>query len=72
MFILCYSFLFRWIAIPWLQGEIDHWVKFKNRTAPRKQRHKILPHGIPAVIRSQPSHFNAYDFKVNQEFFILY
>jgi len=58
------NFLFRWIAIPWLQGEIDNWVKFKNRTAPRRQPHKILPHGIPCVIRSQPSHFNAYDFKI--------
>lgn len=72
MFILPYSFLFRWIAIPWLQGEIDNWVKFKNRTAPRKQRQKILPHGIPALIRSQPSHFNAYDFMVCFNSLILY
>ena len=58
------SLLFCWIAIPWLQTEIDDWVKFKNTTAPRAIKNKILPRGIPALIRSRPSHFNAVDFKV--------
>ena len=58
------SLLFRWIAIPWLQTEIDEWVKFKNTTAPRAVKNKILLRGIPALIRSRPSHFNAVDFKV--------
>jgi len=65
--ILTFSILvycFRWIAIPWLQTEIDDWVKFKNTTAPRAIKNKILPRGIPALIRSRPSHFNAVDFKV--------
>ncbi|KAF8236380.1 hypothetical protein L208DRAFT_650161 [Tricholoma matsutake] len=26
--------LFHWVAIPWLQAEIDKWVNFKNKTAP--------------------------------------
>jgi hypothetical protein len=56
--------LFQWIAIPWLQAEIDSWVHFKNITAPRAVRNKILPHGIPAIIRAHPSHFQALDFKV--------
>lgn len=59
------SLLFRWIAIPWLQTEIDHWVSFKNKTSPRASRHKLLPHGIPALIRANPSHFNAIDFKIH-------
>jgi len=58
------NLLFRWIAIPWLQTEIDEWVKFKNTTAPRAVKNKILPRGIPALIRSRPSHFNAVDFKI--------
>jgi hypothetical protein len=59
-----YSLLFRWIAIPWLQAEINKWVNFKNKTAPRASRHKILPQGVPTLIRSCPHLFNAIDFKV--------
>ena len=58
-------YLFRWLAIPWLQAEIDSWVRFKNRTAPRAVRGKVLPHGIPAVIRAHPTHFGSLDFKVS-------
>jgi len=58
------NLLFRWIAIPWLQTELDNWVKFKNTTAPRAVKNKILPRGVPALIRSRPSHFNAADFKI--------
>ncbi|KAF8218486.1 hypothetical protein L208DRAFT_1350965, partial [Tricholoma matsutake] len=58
------NLLFRWIAIPWLQMEINDWVKFKNSTAPRTVRNKILPHGIPALICTHLSHFGAMDFKI--------
>jgi hypothetical protein len=58
-------YLFRWLAIPWLQAEIDSWVRFKNRTAPRAVRGKVLPHGIPALIRAHPTHFGSLDFKVS-------
>lgn len=58
------SLLFRWIAIPWLQTEIDRWVSLKNKSTPRASRHKLLPHGIPALIRAHPSQFNAVDFKI--------
>ena len=60
----CCSLVFRWLAIPWLQAEIDEWVRIKNRGAPRAVKHKVLPHGIPALIRGKPHHFNALDFKV--------
>ena len=59
-----HSLLFHWIAIPWLQVKIDKWVNFKNTTAPCAVRNKILPHGVPALIHSRPSHFGAVDFKV--------
>ncbi|KAF8233749.1 hypothetical protein L208DRAFT_1190593, partial [Tricholoma matsutake] len=56
-----HSLIFHWFAIPWLQTKIDSWVKFKNTCA---VRNKILPHGIPTLIHSCPSHFNAVDFKI--------
>lgn len=58
------SLLFRWIAIPWIQDELDKWVLLRNRTAPRANKHKVLPHGIPAIIRQKPEQFNVLDFKV--------
>lgn len=64
LIIIHYSLVFRWIAIPWLQAEIDEWVRYKNRTAPRADRNKILPHGIPALIRAKPHCYDALDFKV--------
>ena len=63
-FSCCCSLLFHWIAIWWLQAKFDNHVKFKNTTAPHVIKNKILSHGIPALIRSLPSHFNAVDFKV--------
>jgi hypothetical protein len=56
--------VFRWLAFPWLQAEIDDWVRFKNETSPRKDKNKILPHGIPALIRAKPQHYGGLDFKV--------
>jgi len=58
------SLVFRWLAIPWLQAEIDEWVRIKNRSAPRADKNKILPHGIPSIIRAKPHKYNALDFKV--------
>jgi hypothetical protein len=48
------SLIFRWLAIPWIQAELDPWVLQRNRTAPRADKNKILPHGIPEIIREQP------------------
>jgi len=58
------NLLFRWLAFPWLQAEIDEWVRFKNETAPRADRNKVLPHGIPALIRAKPEHYGGLDFKI--------
>ncbi|KAF8164944.1 hypothetical protein B0H34DRAFT_793384 [Crassisporium funariophilum] len=38
--------VFRWLAIPWLQAEIDSWVIQRNFTAPRRDKNKILPQGM--------------------------
>ncbi|KAJ7455486.1 hypothetical protein FB451DRAFT_1342284 [Mycena latifolia] len=56
--------VFRWLAIPWLQREIDAWVKRFNSTTRRADKHKILPHGIPDLIASKPESFATKDYKV--------
>jgi hypothetical protein len=58
------SLVFRWLAIPWIQAELDGWAQMRNCTAPRADRNKVLPHGIPALIREKPNAFNTEDFKV--------
>jgi hypothetical protein len=59
-----FSLVFRWLAIPWIQTQLDQWVQMRNLTAPRSNRKKILPHGIPAIIRQKPEKFGSMDFKV--------
>jgi hypothetical protein len=62
--ILCRSLVFRWTVIPWIQDETDRWVLMRNMTAPRKDKHKVLPHGIPEIIRKKPEQYGSLDFKV--------
>jgi hypothetical protein len=57
------SYVFRWLAIPWLQAELDRWVLLRNQTAPRRDRNKILPHGIPELIRRKPDQYGSADFQ---------
>jgi hypothetical protein len=59
------SLVFRWLAIPWIQAEIDQWVLHRNLNAPRADKHKILPHGIPDLIRAKPHMYGSFDFKVS-------
>ncbi|KAJ7086781.1 hypothetical protein B0H15DRAFT_781757 [Mycena belliarum] len=54
----------RWLAIPWLQRELDAWVQRYNGTARRADKHKILPQGIPDLIASKPEQFGTKDYKV--------
>ncbi|KAJ7089167.1 hypothetical protein B0H15DRAFT_780321 [Mycena belliarum] len=56
--------VFRWLAIPWLQRELDAWVQRYNGTARRSDKHKILPQGIPDLIASKPEQFGTKDYKV--------
>jgi len=58
------SLVFRWIAIPWIQSELDRWMFLRNNTAPRSDTKKVLPHGIPFLIRDKPQNYNTLDFKV--------
>ncbi|KAF8056048.1 hypothetical protein FPV67DRAFT_1566782 [Lyophyllum atratum] len=50
--------VFRWLAIPWLQAELDLWTSRYNSSPRRADKHKILPHGIPDLIHAKPHQFN--------------
>jgi hypothetical protein len=57
-------FVFRWLAIPWLQKEIDSYVYTHNTTRRRASRRKIIPNGIPDIMFEYPESAHALDFKV--------
>lgn len=59
------SLVFRWIAIPFVQVQLDLWLVHRNKTKPRKDRHKVTPHGIPELLRAKPDFFGIVDFKVS-------
>ncbi|KAG2125457.1 hypothetical protein DEU56DRAFT_873091 [Suillus clintonianus] len=56
--------VFRWVFIPWLQCELDRYQDRVNNTAKRRDRNKVLPHGVPNLIYDSPEDFGAMDFKV--------
>ncbi|KAJ7037131.1 hypothetical protein C8F04DRAFT_1180848 [Mycena alexandri] len=56
--------VFRWLAVPWIQKELDEYVRIFNATSRRKDKHKILPQGIPDLIASKPQQYGATDYKV--------
>ncbi|KAF8215519.1 hypothetical protein K438DRAFT_2104665 [Mycena galopus ATCC 62051] len=56
--------VFRWLAIPWLQAELDAWVCRYNSTPRRRDKNKILPHGIPDLIVAKPHLYGTEDYKV--------
>lgn len=62
--------LFRWLFIPWLQGELDAYKTRLNTTRKRRDRNKILPQGVPLHIYHNPEQYDALDFKVSS--FILF
>jgi len=64
--LLSYSFVFWWLAIPWIQVKLDGWVRQCNQIAPHHDKNKILPHGISKLIHLNPEQYNSLDFKVCQ------
>ncbi|KAJ7460012.1 hypothetical protein B0H11DRAFT_2242239 [Mycena galericulata] len=56
--------VFRWLAIPWLQAELDGWVLRYNSTPRRRDKNKILPQGIPDLITAKPHLYGTEDYKV--------
>lgn len=55
---------FRWIFIPWLQVELDAYRSRVNSSRKRRDRNKILPHGVPDHIAEFPHLYGVLDFKV--------
>ena len=58
------SLTFRWLAIPFLQEELDQYVKLHNTTRRRANKKKVLPHGIPEQMLRLPKSVGVLDFKV--------
>ncbi|KAJ7630220.1 hypothetical protein FB45DRAFT_1150186 [Roridomyces roridus] len=58
------NLVFRWLAIPFVQVQLNVWVNHRNRTKPRRDKHKVLPHGIPELLRSKPEFHGLVDFKI--------
>ena len=61
----CHRLIFRRLAIPWLQAELDVWVSWFNTTRRRASRKKTLPQGVPAMIAENPGHYGHQDLKVS-------
>ncbi|KAJ7719745.1 hypothetical protein B0H16DRAFT_1336478, partial [Mycena metata] len=55
--------VFLWLAIPWLQAELDAWVHRYNSTPRRRDKNKVLPQGIPDLITAKPHLYGAEDYK---------
>jgi len=58
------SLVFRWLAIPFLQRELDSYVHLHNTTARRANHRKTLPHGVPDTMFEYPQTVGALDFKI--------
>ncbi|KAH7922898.1 hypothetical protein BV22DRAFT_1016396 [Leucogyrophana mollusca] len=59
-----HSLVFRWVFIPWLQGELSAYQDRVNNTRKRADRNKILPHGPPNHIHQEPEEYGVLDFKI--------
>lgn len=59
--------VFRWIAIPWIQAELDNYRLRTNTKRPRADRKKFLPHGVPDHIFEQAHKYEAEDYKIDIE-----
>ena len=58
------SLTFRWLAIHFVQCELDLYVTMHNTASRRANKHKVLPHSVPQQMFMHPSTANSYDFKV--------
>ncbi|KAF7312964.1 hypothetical protein MKEN_00981000 [Mycena kentingensis (nom. inval.)] len=61
------TLVFRFVFIPWLQREVDAYVERVNNMAKRRDKNKILPHGVPCDIFRNAEDYGALDFKVQAD-----
>ena len=58
--------IFLWLAVPWLQAELDSFRDTFNNSKRRSDKHKIIPQGrAPDYIRKYPEQFDTRDYKVS-------
>ncbi|KDR65144.1 hypothetical protein GALMADRAFT_1330174 [Galerina marginata CBS 339.88] len=57
--------VFRWLAVPWIQAELDAWMRRFNGSPRRADKHKVLPKGIPDLIASKPHLYHSTDYKID-------
>lgn len=62
--ILFQSLAFLWIAVPYLQKELDSWAYQQNMTPRRAQKSKILPQEAPELVFNRPDTAQSGNFKV--------
>ncbi|KAI6021641.1 hypothetical protein BKA83DRAFT_4055186 [Pisolithus microcarpus] len=57
------SMVFHWVFIPWLQVKLNNYQDRINNSRKRRDKRKVLPHGIPELIYTCPGDYGALDFK---------
>ena len=68
---MCHRLIFRWLAIPFVQAELDAYRFRHNNSKKRANRHTFLPQGIPENIFRNSASVRAQDFKVRNIFHSL-
>ncbi|KAG6908222.1 hypothetical protein DXG01_005694 [Tephrocybe rancida] len=59
------AMVFRWVFIPLLQRELDAYRDRINNSKKRADKNKVLPHGAPNDIYTNPENFGVLDFKAS-------
>ncbi|KZT53342.1 hypothetical protein CALCODRAFT_404512, partial [Calocera cornea HHB12733] len=59
------KYLFRRLAVPFLQRKLDEYVHMYNSSRPRADKNKVLPVGIPNDILEHPARYGAKNFKIH-------
>ncbi|KZT59601.1 hypothetical protein CALCODRAFT_407535, partial [Calocera cornea HHB12733] len=59
------NLLFRWLAIPMIQEDLDRFTRIHNSSKPRKDRKKAMPTEIPQVLFERPEEYGPFlDYKI--------
>ncbi|EGO18514.1 hypothetical protein SERLADRAFT_408531 [Serpula lacrymans var. lacrymans S7.9] len=56
--------VFHYVFIPWIQQELNCFIERFNGSKPRRNSHKLLPHGRPVDIFKNPELFESRNFAV--------
>lgn len=58
------SLVFRFLVIPWIQRELDHYRDEVNTFSKRRNNYKLTPHGPPVDLHFRAEDYDVRDFKV--------